>query len=404
MGTQIQDSFEKFLNNDAPKIALTAFIVKQIQSQGVKLSRNEQGRLEKKVAKFLAGNASSITLRTNSRRRKPITINLDANQFEEFIDSFSKSLGDEFPQLIKMTTKQIDKSLQRTARNQIVINNKATASFSRHLSRFWRRPIDFLRLLIILSLEMGETLNEDATKTREKSPRLNALFWLHSRACQISNEIVSLLSAGFADGAMARWRALHEINVVAQLLSKNEDELSLRYLQHINVEILKEAILYKKHHKHLRYPPPDDASERKLRREVARLKRKYGKEFTSDYGWASSTLGLRKPSLADIERLVSLDHLRPFYKVASNATHASIKGSVFRLSSHPTEQTMVAGPSIYGLDDPGQLCAITLVQVTSALLLQQPNIDSIVAVQILELFRERAVTAFSKSAQRTQAQ
>ena len=39
---------------------------------------------------------------------------------------------------------------------------------------------------------------------------------LHARACQIAREVLTLLYAGFAEGAMARWRALHELAVLSQ--------------------------------------------------------------------------------------------------------------------------------------------------------------------------------------------
>ena len=50
--------------------------------------------------------------------------------------------------------------------------------------------------------------------------------------------------------------------------------------------------------------------------------------------------GLRRLSkqdlnFSDIERAVRLDHLRPYYKLASHNVHANPKGMLFRLGLYP---------------------------------------------------------------------
>jgi len=47
---------------------------------------------------------------------------------------------------------------------------------------------------------------------------------LYGRACQIGRKIELLLSNGFADGAEARWRTLHELTVVACFIYKHGEE------------------------------------------------------------------------------------------------------------------------------------------------------------------------------------
>jgi len=54
-------------------------------------------------------------------------------------------------------------------------------------------------------------------------------------------EIAVLLRSGYADGAHARWRTLHEISVVAALLKEHGEELAERWWCHVAVESLRGA-------------------------------------------------------------------------------------------------------------------------------------------------------------------
>jgi len=67
---------------------------------------------------------------------------------------------------------------------------------------------------------------------------------LHIRACQVTNEIIILLENGYADGAMARWRTLHEIATVAAVIAKFGDELAERYVHYQIVESTKALTAY----------------------------------------------------------------------------------------------------------------------------------------------------------------
>src|SRR5260370_35431821 len=58
------------------------------------------------------------------------------------------------------------------------------------------------------------------------------LIRLLVRGCQVTDEIICLLENGFADGAMARWRTLHEIAVVAAVISQHGEDIAERYVDH----------------------------------------------------------------------------------------------------------------------------------------------------------------------------
>lgn len=70
--------------------------------------------------------------------------------------------------------------------------------------------------------------------------------------------------------------------------------------------------------------------------------------------------------------------------MVSQNVHANPKGVFFRLGLYPEGQDiLLAGPSNTGLADPGHGTAISLGQITVALLSTRPNIDRLVICNIL---------------------
>ena len=92
---------------------------------------------------------------------------------------------------------------------------------SERVCEIWGEAIDRLDMLIDLCMEEGARFNdlfrEEAAQTDDFV--FDALTRLHARGCQVGFEILALLKNGFADGAHARWRTLHELAVVAMFLA-----------------------------------------------------------------------------------------------------------------------------------------------------------------------------------------
>ena len=94
--------------------------------------------------------------------------------------------------------------------------------------------------------------------------------------------------------------------------------------------------------------------------EKAKLEAKYGRVYSTDYGWAEHNLktGRNKgPLFTEIEKAVELDVLRPHYGLANLNVHASALAMSFRLGLGPISgsEVLLAGASPYGLGDPGSL-------------------------------------------------
>lgn len=201
------------------------------------------------------------------------------------------------------------------------------AGFETRLGCRWGRALDLFELTIEESLEDGRWVNSSWRRRAadRQDYKFEALIRLHGRAVMTAHEVLVLLRAGYSTGALARWRTVHEIWVVASLLGERDPELSRRYLVHDAVENMKAEEEYEETWESLGFEPPDwQASERAQIR--SRLAEEFGASFLQDYGWASPLFNGRAPRFKHLQELAELDHWRGYYRMASHGTHANSKG------------------------------------------------------------------------------
>jgi hypothetical protein len=228
---------------------------------------------------------------------------------------------------------------------------------------------------------------------------------MHARACQVAYEIFTLLKAGYADGAHARWRCLHEITVVAVFIAEAGRETAESYLLHGKIDNYKEAISYNEHCNALGYDPIPDEDLAEISKEKDLLTKKYGDGYYSMHGWAIKALGKKKVDFIDIEKSVNLDHYRPYYKMACHNVHAGSKGLRFRLGLEVGwDDILLAGPSNAGLFDPGVGVARSLNQLTAQVMTYDPTLDSLVKAKVLNEFRYEVEHQFWKADQKLKSE
>ena len=269
--------------------------------------------------------------------------------------------------------------------------------FEERLIEVWRKPIDLLELFISLAAEAGTDFNREFRHgaVRADDPIFEALTRLHGRACQVAKEILVLLRSGYADGAHARWRTLHEIAVVACFIGQNEQGVAERYLLHRTIQQYKQACHYQKHYARLGHDPISEEEFNSLEEERDRLMGRLGTTFKNNYGWASSAMGIKNPTLVSIEEKVDLAHWRPYYSLANGNVHPTTHGTYFRLGLAANQDNVIlAGPSNMGLADPGHSTAISLLQTTEALIATRSSFDSMVISGVLQNLADQAGEAF----------
>src|SRR5262249_39698437 len=133
--------------------------------------------------------------------------------------------------LSEHAAEELHSSLKKGWPEQEAWEKLDTTRFRANLERRWGRGLSLLRMLLSICLEIGqENVKKHRRSKRRRSGYLSeVLISLHARACQVSAEIIALMEGGFADGAIARWRTLHEIAVVAAVLRDFGDDAAERY-------------------------------------------------------------------------------------------------------------------------------------------------------------------------------
>lgn len=323
----------------------------------------------------------------------------------------SKELNEILKELI---TDEIRDSVSKKSQDMVEKYHKKAKSIIRNERRFlkgfrkrrndiWGNPLDLLDVFLQISLEAGGDFNEEMrpAAAKEKDYVFEVLCRLHSRACRISGETLLLMRNGYASGALARWRALHEIAVIGFFVRKNGNEVAEKYLLYEIAESYKAMENYNQHCKELGCEPYADEELNKAKEACNSACQKFGKDFTEPYGWAAGHVETKNRilTIADIEKAVGLDYLRPYYKMASYDIHATTKGITFNIgiAGGWSNKIILAGPTNAGLADPGQLTAISIFQITCTFLSYKPMFRYLVILQSMSLLLEEIKIAFMES-------
>lgn len=356
----------------------------KLGEKGVTLTSRQKRKLQSALNK---GQEDSLILRGGRPwQRGKVVIDITDADLAELEGRIEAWLAEAVPRLLESLASEIAgdllKSLGHRWPAQRRHERKQEREFTKRLGDRWNKPLSLLRMLVTISTDFGALTVERLQQDNSVSELTNAQCRLHARGCQVAREVLSLLQDGFADGAMARWRTLHELAVVAMVLTEGGDSLAERYRLHGAVESRRAAAEYVEHVQRLGLEPLDPADISELDRTHMQLLQRFGKTLAEPYGWASDHVGRPRPTFADIERAAAVDHLRPYYRMASHNLHANPKGTFFRLGILGELDMMLAGASNYGLADPGQSTAISLVHVNVALAMSSLTFDGLVMMKL----------------------
>lgn len=276
---------------------------------------------------------------------------------------------------------------------------KERANHAKVINDIWGKPLDLFEILLSVSYQAGSDFNEyfRPIAVEENDFVFEVHTRLHARGCQVGLEALLLLRNGFADGAHARWRTLHEICVEALYISQNGKSIVEKYLLHSKISNYRIASEYQKYYAKIGYAQPNQDEMEALENQRNELLNRYGKNYKHDYGWASISASDKPPTFAELEKSVGLEHMRPFYKLANVNVHSGSKGASFRLGLPPNDSDiLMTGSSIYGLGEPGQNLAYSFFLLTSALLLSRENLDQLTFVSTIKQLMDETIWAFDE--------
>jgi Family of unknown function (DUF5677) len=258
-------------------------------------------------------------------------------------------------------------------------------------------------MILVGNEEAGEEFNRvyRPAAIERQDHLFEALVGLHARACRTAAEVHHLLCGGFPMGALARCRTLHELAVTAIVLADygsrdGHGDLAERYLLHEVVHAFGDATTYRANYEALGHEPFTDEDMATVTDQRDALVDRFGKPFTSPYGWAAKLVGEPRPEFWKLERLADVSHIRSYFRWASHEVHADAKGLANNVVERGGVEYMVAGRTNAGLADPGHMALISLHQVTVSMLLspETPALRDIRALQAMQLLVEQAGEAF----------
>ena len=302
--------------------------------------------------------------------------------------------------IIPEMTVSLKKNLASSANNMLKERRFLSDEFiMRNVSR-WSEAFDLFETFIVICTESGAEFNESyrPQAASENDLVFDLVVRHHARACHIANEILCLLRNGFADAAHARWRALHEVAATAMFIAKHGKECAERFYFHEVVDSYHGMVEHKKYEHRLQEKGPTSEEVAECKVQFDLLIKKYGNKFADNYGWASYLFpNHSKVGFGAIEKDVQLEHMRPYYKWASQNIHTGSKAMRNRLGlCEAKEDILLVGQSNSGMTDPAHATAISLMQVTTALLFLRPTIDHIVISKIMLDYLDEIGNAFLK--------
>jgi hypothetical protein len=228
--------------------------------------------------------------------------------------------------------------------------------------------------------------------------KLDILIATHVRACQVANEIKILVENGFADGALARWRTLHEICVIFLFLYDADHVTVKMYSDYEAIESWRKAKDYQECCEKLGWEKLDDEELENLENERKIVIDAYGKEFSESYGWTLNHLPKGRRNFKELEKLVDIDHLRHVYAWSSENVHAGVSGIRTRLGLRNDEQQhFLTGPNDFGFTDPVQFASYSLAEVSSVLIGMEDSILHSIYEELLYFFQNELVREFSNT-------
>ena len=207
-----------------------------------------------------------------------------------------------------------------------------------HIAEQHGHALDLMDLLWRSAMEAVNWGSEILHEHLEDDPEDDAyaalfttLTGLAARALLAFNEVSWLLRGGYPQGAFAGVRSLHELYIVTRVLweygspESNCPDLVERYLLHQEVflkgaarDLISTGI-----------PGIDETINTEILDALDSRQReligKYGKVFSTSWGWAAPLFPKKTPSFMDLNKLV-MPSLNAYYRIASEQLHASSAG------------------------------------------------------------------------------
>lgn len=327
----------------------------------------------------------------------------DVAKIDKKINDF---LNNDLPELLRTVIFDTAKAQLKQAKKEwpeyYIWERGQVQIFRDNLELRWGKGLTLLRLFQAEVRQIGQNFADKLQRSKAKRniPKREAILMLHMRGCQAMSEIITLIESGYADGAMARWRTLYELRVVAEMIEKFGDDIAFRYFDHQHVTRRREMDNDLRHFTPEELENTDHQTKQIIDDNFGAVIQEYGPSFATPYGWAASSVGKKKPTFRDLEASVGLPELPTNFKMASYKVHAGIAGLKSALGTLDPDAPPIAGASNTGLDAPAINTAYTVVQFTGLLFGRLTKIEDQIHANALSELRDEIHSEFSKAARK----
>ena len=247
------------------------------------------------------------------------------------------------------------------------------------------RGLACLEALHVACFVVGAGFDHDEGPAAEakQDSRVNALRRLWGASLEAGGECIALLRAGYAAGALARWRLLREAEVLSLMLIQHPPETAERYLEHASFHAIRFRHDYQRWATEVAEDLLGDDEMRSMGAAFGRSIARHGEEWRGDYGWAHASLvatspqyadqvergrRARGPTFADVEAAVGQQHNKVFYAFSSQSVHVSA-------AENPSGE-LRGFPSADEVHVVGQFVAGSLATPTAMFILSWPPEES----------------------------
>jgi hypothetical protein len=285
----LQQSLNQVLEG-IPAILLQKLIAKKLQKQGLPPSKD----LSKKLAEHILSKTSKPFKYKSRKYSGRISLAFNEADADEISNAFDRFIEEQLPKLLPdvahRVSKIVFKRLMSSWQAERAQQETDLAGFRQRMEETWGKPLGQLRMLLTMSREWCQWAHTryESKKIGKNNRLRKILIRLLVRGCQVTDEIICLLENGFADGAMARWRTLHEIAVVAAVISQYGEAIAERYMDHQAIESKRALDKYLGCYKDLGYRPLP-ARER----QHSRSYQPNSKRTSNNWSWRSRYSGRR---------------------------------------------------------------------------------------------------------------
>ncbi|MFN8152477.1 MAG: DUF5677 domain-containing protein [Solirubrobacterales bacterium] len=321
----------------------------------------------------------------------------------EEADKYVSRVTEAIPEALRETVAPLIERLKQSAPEMLQERRESRRGYSEMIQAHWGDAFDAYEIVLRIAFELGDDFVRARIEDGDDSTVGPVLTRLQARACRIAEEVLVLMKAGYAQGALARWRALHEVAVVAMFIGQHGEETARRYLAHEYVEAWWAIKDYLGCYERLGYEAPPADEVRLAERNFEAVVGEFGSSFKGQFGWAADVFagegeeGSKPPriGLRDLEKNVGVDHLRAHYRHASHPVHPQATGTMSSPDLMPElEGGALAGPAPRGMADPGHGALISLTQATMAVLMLTAGPGAIVYGELMVSLSDEAGERF----------